>query len=991
MIDLFHAVGRSIGAAVSGIALLLTGTSYAHLERAPQPASVVVVPLPAQQQAVAATPAPVISASTNPATASAPISNPTAEDSAAISPNTLGGISKGYVDDQIQALRNSLTSEIFKYTSTQFPDSPGVSQSTANLAVSQRIDQLANVSLSNITVHGVSGLTAADLPTGITGNYLPLSGGALTGGLTVSGIASTSNLVVSNSFSFGTLTGILKSVAGVVSATLVNLASDVTGVLGIANGGTGTSTAPTYGKMLVGNASGGYDLAATSTLGIVSNWPRYSAATQYSTGDVVIASDGNAYRALTTTTGNTPTSDAGTNWEPYFVNSSLTLNVPSRFADIPAAFTFIKNARIKYGQFITIQVADGTYNYGTTQVNLSHPFGSQIKLLGNTTTPANVTINSSLAASGNGGLFYLTDGNTLGLMDGFKLVGPGNSVTNLGGLFVRYGSKVYLGTHMTIQSFYFSIYVGDGSWVTADGDTLSGGGDGNLFVYNNSGASFANGDSSGANTYFAMAGAVVEHGSSLFATGANFHNNNGQGVFVSNVATANINGATVANNAQYGVKLVGGGTVDDTGVSYSSNTSGNRMVDGIFYSSQSTFAGFTAPKFSLGWAGPATVQLDARSTTAAAYDGLGYQQLSTTGVANSSVANSSGNNLAMFIGSVSQTTRQVYGLNNNAADLTSNGATALAVGTFDAKPLLFGTNNTERARFLSNGNFGIGTSTPYSRLTVWGPDTASTTAFLVANNASTTVFAVYDNGNATYSGSIFQSSDQRLKNNITSLADSHGLAALEQLNPVSYGRIDQPGAGLQLGFIAQEVQPILPELVSTSSATALTPDGTLTLNYINIIPVIVKAIQELAGKISTTAHLVIDTLTARRIETQQLCVSKSDGTLVCVTGDQLAAIGSSGSASSNAATSSPDTTPPVITINGANPAHIQIGDTYSDLGATVTDNVDQNIGVHAFVGSTPIEQAFIDTSATTTYHINYVATDSAGNTATSTRTVVVEN
>ena len=57
--------------------------------------------------------------------------------------------------------------------------------------------------------------------------------------LAVSGIASTSNLVASNSFTFGSLTGILHAVAGVVSTSLVNLASDVTGVLPVANGGTG--------------------------------------------------------------------------------------------------------------------------------------------------------------------------------------------------------------------------------------------------------------------------------------------------------------------------------------------------------------------------------------------------------------------------------------------------------------------------------------------------------------------------------------------------------------------------------------------------------------------------------------------------------------------------------------------------------------------------------------------------------------------------------
>lgn len=71
-----------------------------------------------------------------------------------------------------------------------------------------------------------------------------------------------------NSLSIAALSGFLKAVGGYVTAALVNLASDVTGVLGIANGGTGTSTPPSYGKVLVGNITGtGYDYTATSTFG----------------------------------------------------------------------------------------------------------------------------------------------------------------------------------------------------------------------------------------------------------------------------------------------------------------------------------------------------------------------------------------------------------------------------------------------------------------------------------------------------------------------------------------------------------------------------------------------------------------------------------------------------------------------------------------------------------------------------------------------------
>jgi len=217
----------------------------------------------------------------------------------------------------------------------------------------------------------------------------------------------------------------------------------------------------------------------------------------------------------------------------------------------------------------------------------------------------------------------------------------------------------------------------------------------------------------------------------------------------------------------------------------------------------------------------------------------------------------------------------------------------------------------------SGAKFGFGTSTAYSKLTVWGPDTASTSAFAVVNNASTTVFSVYDNGNATYSGSLFQSSDQRLKTNIAPLDASSSLAAIEALTPVSYTRIDQPEQGTNFGFIAQAVQAIFPELVSVTPATALTPDGTFTLNYVGLISPIVAAIHALDGQLTAlaatvsgfaqnfaTETLVADNGTFQKVSTQELCVGST-----CVTPAQFQAIVSGAGQSTSAATESTPPTP----------------------------------------------------------------------------------
>ncbi|MDP3014488.1 MAG: hypothetical protein Q8M92_09615, partial [Candidatus Subteraquimicrobiales bacterium] len=48
---------------------------------------------------------------------------------------------------------------------------------------------------------------------------------------------------------------------------------------------------------------------------------------------------------------------------------------------------------------------------------------------------------------------------------------------------------------------------------------------------------------------------------------------------------------------------------------------------------------------------------------------------------------------------------------------------------------------------VSTGNVGIGTSSPYAKLSVWGGGTSGASAFSVVDSASTTLFAILDNGN----------------------------------------------------------------------------------------------------------------------------------------------------------------------------------------------------------------------------------------------------
>ncbi|MEA2112646.1 MAG: DUF5011 domain-containing protein [Patescibacteria group bacterium] len=77
-----------------------------------------------------------------------------------------------------------------------------------------------------------------------------------------------------------------------------------------------------------------------------------------------------------------------------------------------------------------------------------------------------------------------------------------------------------------------------------------------------------------------------------------------------------------------------------------------------------------------------------------------------------------------------------------------------------------------------------------------------------------------------------------------------------------------------------------------------------------------------------------------------------------------------------------DNEAPIIIIQGNNPALIQIGSGYSDLGAKVTDNISNNLGI--VVGG-----MVVDTNTKGSYSVIYTATDEAGNVATATREVIV--
>jgi hypothetical protein len=369
-----------------------------------------------------------------------------------------------------------------------------------------------------------------------------------------------------------------------------------------------------------------------------------------------------------------------------------------------------------------------------------------------------------------------------------------------------------------------------------------------------------------------------------------------------------------------------------------------------------------------------------------------------------------------------------------AAGVSQTGSNQLNIGN-----LIFG-SGLGSGSSLSTGNIGVGTTSPIARLDVAGANNGTTPLFQlssVSSFATTTEFIVNNNGNATLAGCLNYNggtsgtclSDERVKQDVNPFTDS--LQELIALSPVTYeynGLAGTPNDGdVRTGLIAQQVQAVAPDLVSTTSAMLnpgdAAPTQLLEVNYSALTFALINAVKEIAaisglfeqnliawlGNASNgigdlfaknlyATNVTADTGNFHHVTADELCA----GT-VCVNQQQLAAILAAAGQSNSAASASPSSstqtndasttpdTPPVIQINGENPAYIHVGDSYADLGATITGpQADLNLGIKTFLNGALVSNIVIDTSATSTNTIDYVATDSAGNTATSTRTVIIQ-
>lgn len=186
--------------------------------------------------------------------------------------------------------------------------------------------------------------------------------------------------------------------------------------------------------------------------------------------------------------------------------------------------------------------------------------------------------------------------------------------------------------------------------------------------------------------------------------------------------------------------------------------------------------------------------------------------------------------------------------------------------SYSSTPTLYGeaTGSTDNIGVMgigsygSNYNVGVHGAAIYAGVTGVGVYAGSGSAvssnygiYAVAGGGATN-FAGYFNGDVYVTGSYLPS-DAKLKLNVVN--ETSVLARIKKLRPVTYlyntslNYINLP-KGEQHGFVAQELQEVFPEAVKNIKHPVFTDnkitrlEDITTVNYVALVPVLVKAVQE---------------------------------------------------------------------------------------------------------------------------------------------------
>jgi hypothetical protein len=317
----------------------------------------------------------------------------------------------------------------------------------------------------------------------------------------------------------------------------------------------------------------------------------------------------------------------------------------------------------------------------------------------------------------------------------------------------------------------------------------------------------------------------------------------------SGIKSLQVGNYTALTNNQGGYVWLSGNAYYDTGWKYLT------LNRALYYAQDVSDGGhkwFNAPS---GSANAAITFTQAMTLTAAGNLGLGTT--SPTSISNQTSLTIKGTDVSrldMFQGST-----------DTAGLVASSTATYLETRT--ATPLVFITNNTERARINANGSLLIGKTSEditipsfqyrqdIQSLAITTSSSGISNAYLTrtANTGNfvsflystslTNVGSISTDGSST---AYNTSSDRRLKTNIISASDAG--SDIDAINVVSHGWVSNDDT-VKYGVIAQELFTVAPQAVRKGDDGAEVTE-TWGVDYSKLVPMLVKEIQSLRKRLA---------------------------------------------------------------------------------------------------------------------------------------------
>jgi hypothetical protein len=176
---------------------------------------------------------------------------------------------------------------------------------------------------------------------------------------------------------------------------------------------------------------------------------------------------------------------------------------------------------------------------------------------------------------------------------------------------------------------------------------------------------------------------------------------------------------------------------------------------------------------------------------------------------------------------------QIQALNNKDLQLQTSGS----------GNIVFNPNSAEKMRISNAGSVGISSTSPWRIFSVVG-----TVGFSSSLTSATTgnYLCINTSSYEITSGTTCSASSERFKEDIHDI--SYGLETVLKLRPVSFRykkEVDPNDRSLRLGFVAEEVNQLAPELVAKDKEGK--PES---VDYAKLTSVLTKAIQQLDQKVA---------------------------------------------------------------------------------------------------------------------------------------------